>query len=471
MLYKTIISKNLNTLKIFSLDSKLRRALVLFAFCCQLVSGFTEYLGIAPFLIDLLKPFLSHSLSAWMGNSIALLLALFLEFLIFYLVGFIIHAIRAKYLNLKGDKIDKVFNQIKFWSASALLVILIGISMFLSKRNVRYQIQATVMEAPSIDLSEIDAVEKKKITTIENRYIADKNDLTKSYPENKEAIQNAYTAKRNAIQEQINSIEEKENRTGKSYRTKKNKHHNKIAELQTTETDELHQLLLQNNTNLATLKTQRNTAIASIEKTYATNRNKATLKNQQSEQALSSRNDWISFVLQWIASLSVLGFVIARAWVCMSNATAGVMEKAMPLKENFSSQFWKELILLCRLKIQRKLQNRVRRELTTIPELIEIESSGAVLSLSPTENTDDKQNNRRRLTQDIKEIPLDDKSSSQKVTDKGQILSEKSCLNCGEKFYYKNKKAKYCSTACRREFWERKNGKYLGKQKSFGRTK
>lgn len=453
----------MNTLKISSLDSKLRHALVLFAFCCQLVSGFTEYLGIAPFLIDLLKPLLSHSLSSWVGNGMALSLALFLEFLIFYLVGFIIHAIRANYLSIKCGKIDQLFNRIKFWSASVLLVLLIGISMFLSKRNVRYQIQATKMEVASIDLLAIDAVEKKKLSTIENRYSADKADLTQSYAESKAAIQNSYTAQRNVISEQLINLEAKEGRTGKSYRTKKDNYQKEIANLQRAETDELSVLLEQYNRDLGRLKAQRNIAISSIEKRYTASRNKAMASNQQSEQALSLRNEWISFVLQWLASLSVLGFVVARSWVCMSNATGGVRGKSMPLKAEIGTQFWKELLLLCRLKLQRKLQNSVRRALTTIPALIEIESSGTIVSLSPTESVEGRQSNRRQLVQTIQGISLagksNDKSSTQKVTKSGQILSEKSCQNCGEKFYYKNSKAKFCTTACRRAAWERKKAK------------
>jgi len=140
MLYKNLISKDLDTLKILSLDSRLKNALVIFAFCCQIISGFTEWLGIAPFLIDLLKPFFSSTLSNSLGNLMAVSLALFLEFLVFYLVGFIIHAIRAKYWEMDGDRIDKVFNQIKFGSAAVLLAVLIFVSMFLSKRNVKYQI-------------------------------------------------------------------------------------------------------------------------------------------------------------------------------------------------------------------------------------------------------------------------------------------------------------------------------------------
>ena len=135
----------------------------------------------------------------------------------------------------------------------------------------------------------------------------------------------------------------------------------------------------------------------------------------------------------------------------------------MPLKAEIGTQFWKELLLLCRLKLQRKLQNSVRRALTTIPALIEIESSGTIVSLSPTESAEGRQSNRRQLVQTIQGISLagksNDKSSTQKVTKAGQILSEKSCQNCGEKFYYKNSKAKFCTTACRRAAWERKKAK------------
>ena len=118
MLFKKLLSKDLDTYSLFSIDSKLVRPLTIFAFCCQLISGFTEWLGIAPFLVELLKPFLSFSTSVVIGNIIAVSLALFLEFLVFYLVGFVVHAIKQKYW-AEGEGIEKRFNQIKFWSASA----------------------------------------------------------------------------------------------------------------------------------------------------------------------------------------------------------------------------------------------------------------------------------------------------------------------------------------------------------------
>ena len=380
MLYKKLISKNLDTLKIFSLDSRLKNALVIFAFCCQIISGFTEWLGLAPFLIDLLKPFLDSTLSNGLGNIMAVSLALFLEFLVFYLVGFIIHAIRANYWSMDGDKIDQAFNQIKFWSASCLLAVLIFVSMFLSKRNVKYQIAATSIKIEQTNLDQYDTKQQEQTAAIESRYLSDKQDLDKSLKESKELIKNAYTAKINAIQGQINILVRKEQRTGNSYRTAKLSKQKQIDQLRSSQADELQQLRFKYDSDLQGLKNTRNANIAAIRATIRADRGKASTNNDKTAEATQIRNNWISQILQYIASLSVLGFVVARSWVEMSKATAGIKEQAIPLQESQGSNFVKEFILLCRLSIQRRLQNAIRNKLANVPDLVPIEGKGAVFA-------------------------------------------------------------------------------------------
>lgn len=382
MLYKTIINKQLDTFKIFSLDSRLRRALVIFAFFCQIISGFTEWLGIAPFLIDLIRPFFNSTISSTIGNIMAVALALFLEYLVFYLVGFIIHAIRAKYWSIEGDKIDQAFNRIKFVSASSLLVVLVFVSMFLSKRNVKYQVAITNIEVPTVSLEQYDQKQLEQTAIIDSRYLSDKNDLDKSLTESKELIKNTYTAKITAIDSQISILTKKEQRTGNSYRTTKLLNQKKIDQLRTNQADELRLLRQKYDSSLQSIKDARNTAIAATRATISADKRKASSKNDKTAIATAKRNDWISWVLQIIASCAVLGFVVARSWVEMSQATAGVEKKVMPLQEFNGSSFWLELYLLCRLKVQRKLQNGIRSKLATIPDLMPIEQKGALLNLN-----------------------------------------------------------------------------------------
>jgi len=86
--------------------------------------------------------------------------------------------------------------------------------------------------------------------------------------------------------------------------------------------------------------------------------------------------------------------------------------------------------------------------------------------------------NRQGLKNDDKEkdgyiLSLDDLPSGEKSDNKQVIekviekivyindLPIKNCIRCGKEFTYKNKKKKYCSTRCRQENWEEKNGKTL----------
>ena len=509
MLFKKLLSKDLKTYSLFSIDSKLVRPLTIFAFCCQIISGFSEWLGIAPFLIDLLLPFFSVTSANTIGNVMAVSLALFLEFLVFYLVGFVIHAIKQKYWQ-EGTGIDKVFNKIKFWSATGLLAILIFVSMFLSKRNVKYQIAATTIEVEQIDLDQFDTKKAAQIAAIENRYLADKNDLDNSLADSKQLVQNAYTAKISAIQEQINILVRKEQRTGNSYISKRTFHKKEIATLRTAQADELHQLRKKYDGELATLKHNRSNDIYAISDKLNVRQDKAEKANDKTAGATEIRNNWISWVLQIIASCAVLGFVVARSWVEMATATAGITEK-VEFTNDINSNFFKELFLLVRLKVQRKLQNKIRKGLGNIEGLEELRLANTNLpyaipndSKEPYFSTPTIDRLNRLFNSDSNEIDLydfkdfsknkkdvepitatveidttfsedskqcvhsvlDDFSSDAKndinpTVISGQIVGEKNCKNCGEVFHYRNKKKTYCSTLCRQQFWEKTNGKKL----------
>lgn len=518
MLFKTVISKDLQQIKFFSLDRKLRTALVLFAFACQLISGFTEYMGFAPFFVDLLKPLFSHFLSNFVGHLLAIAIATFIEFLLYYLVGFIIVAIKEQYLAFQeGDKIDQLYNKIKFWSASTILLVLIVFSMFLSKRNVKFQVESTAFEVATTDLSQFDTLENQKTTLIESRFEKDKNALINSYQDNKTLKESEFTAKRDAVKKSIDILKRKEQREGKSYTTQRNVLEQKIINLQEQQAVALQVIQTKYDTDLAAIKTNRDTNLVSVTTLVSTDKNQAGSENQARKEANKRRTAWIGFVLQWLSSLSVLGFVVARSWVCMADATAGIQEKAIIEKDSLEKGVFGEFWMLIGLSIERRLQNAIRKRLAKIPDLIPLKEEIPVPY--PMEEKEQVKNewenvlaetlgepneqpaprtgqpalfslNTFYVEPDIFPIslPLVNPTNIVEYEPKRTVIqgfsprlpslrksynetikeNSKVCASCNQGFTPNHKKQIYCSDKCRITNWEQKTGNNLKLKKKKG---
>ena len=379
-LTKRTIPEKLRDIKIFNLDARIKTGLIIFAIACQFISGYTEYLGLAPFITDIMRTLNPNHAEVW-GNALGVSLAVFMEFLVFYLIGFIIRAIKNEYWTLGLERIDRIFNRFKFGSAIGVLLALIVVSMTLSKKNVKYQIAATPITINNNAADKHNNRQDEKEGAAREQYEADKLALDRSYEESKRIIQDSYFAQIEAVEREIETIERKQERTGKSYRTSILKERKNIASLRAGQANELKVLREQYDKDLRALKDTRNDFINSYTTTIQADKSNALAKEQKLSKAIEQRNKWVAWVLALIAQFSVLGAVISRTWICMSNATSGINEQPLPLPESFTDNVLVELVTLIILFPSRHLQNIVRKGLEKVPNLEPIGEKGAILHL------------------------------------------------------------------------------------------
>jgi len=372
-----------NDLQIFNLDARIKSALVVFALLCQCISFSTEWLGMKPFLFDLLS-IVTPTHAAIASNVAAFTISLFIEFLIFFLVAFIISSLKAKYWTLGTNNIDKIFNRIKFGTSIVLLGGLLYISMTLSKKNVAYQLESLDISAVS-STSKFDNRLDHKEELVRSEYKTDKADLDKSFKDTKQSINSSFDLQNKALTEDIKQIEGKESRTGKSYRTQKQKLQERINKQEQKRADQLRQLTNRYNDDLAGLKADRKSSLLTYNTNIRADKQTAEAKSAKLTAAITKRNNWLSYFLTMLATWSVVGAVIARAWICMSLSTSNVEEKTLVKPEYFSSGLFVELITLIILVPSRFLQNIVRARLEKVPNLIELKEQGAILKLKPIE--------------------------------------------------------------------------------------
>ncbi len=356
--------------RIFNQDAPLLVALGILALVLQIISGFTEYLGLREVFI----PPLGYN---W-GRVAAGLVAFSIEYAVLFLVVYIVNAIYDGYLT-STDYSDKVrkSNKVKFGLMATLLTILVCVSMFLSKNNTRQILSANPIAAKTEDTGKYDRQASTKIAKIEKRYKSDLSKLNKGSGN----LQSKYDAKVKALELDYKNLERKEQRTGKSYMTRKT---NVQKDIQRAKEQLADALQVNDNAyaqSVASLRSRRDKAISNIEDYTTKRKGKIETRNDHAIDQNIDLNALISDFIVSYAQFAVLGFLIISTWICLSLNTAGIRPRVFIKPEMLEGSLVQEAWLLLSTSITRPLRNSIRRRLKQIPDLESIEE-GAVINVS-----------------------------------------------------------------------------------------
>jgi len=358
--------------RIFNQDAPLLVALGFLALVLQVISGLTEYLGLKEVFI----PPLGYN---W-GRVAAGLVAFSIEYAVLFLVVYIVNAIYDGYLT-SSDYSEKVrkSNKVKFGLMATFLMILVGVSMFLSKNNTRQILSANPIAAKTEDTGKYDQQASTKIAKVEKRYQSDLSKLNKGGGN----LQSKYDAKVKALELDYKNLERKEQRTGNSYMTRKTNVQKDIQRAKEQLAD-----ALQGNDNayaqsVANLQARRDKDIAKIEDYTTKRKGKVEKRNDTAIDNNIDLNALISDFIVSYAQFAVLGFLIISTWICLSLNTAGIRPRVFIKPEMLEGSLVQEAWLLLSTSITRPLRNKIRRRLKQIPDLETIEE-GAVINVSET---------------------------------------------------------------------------------------
>jgi len=447
--------------KIFIMDAPLLIVLGILSTIFQVVSGWTEWIGLSAALVDYLGDKGS--------KTIAFIIALSIEMGVLGLVTYIVNGLYDEYLSDKEftDK-QKKANKVKFGQMSIFLLILVSISMFLSKNNARMALQANPIKPKTEDIAHFNEEQDRRTSKIENRYKSDKADLSNWQRDSKQAIKQRYDTKVNTIEEELKIIERKEERTGQRYTTKKASLRKQIATHKEKEAEELGTIDQEHRTKLSSIMQDRNKNITSVKLDVARRKEPIIDRNNG---IIANNKDYSITVANFLSSyaqFSVLGFLICWSWICVSLNTCGIKPKLFVSKEYFESSLIKELWTLISTSISRPIRNGIRKRLSNIKPLIPLESSEAIYSISEgspplavasLNNTPQKRTIgfKSNIEPDTVAANVDDLTNT--LLDKGS--GDTSCIHCGSLFWKKNHRHKFCKTDCRMTYWENNNDKKL----------
>lgn len=378
--------KSVNEQTIFNHDSPLLMGFIALGGLCQFWSGFTEFIGLNGYLVDLCAFYLSTTVAKVIGNTIAFGIALTIELATFALITFIVNSFYNGYLKLKKDAATankvRIGNWIKFIVAIGVLSFVVWLSSTVSKKNVEHSTNANPPKAKTESIERFSKAQKDQITAVEGRYEADRLQASDNYEENKRLAQNRFNAIEFDLNEEVLGYERKQLRTGKKFPTRINQLNQQIRQLNITRSDSLQALKNRNDRHLEDLQTDRNIAISRIEQTIGKDKSIVQNRNSQIEVATENRNIWLSLFLRKYAQFAVFGFLFARIWICISYNTCGIQPKVFVRPEFFESSLLKDLSLLVYTYPTRLLHNVIRKYLAKIPPLVPIESKGALTTLN-----------------------------------------------------------------------------------------
>lgn len=465
---------NVETAKNFNHDAPLLAGFVTLGALCQFWSGFSEFIGLNGYMIDLAGLYLSPTLAYWIGNGIALGMALTIEVATFALITYVVNSFFNGYLAFTFNfSKEQRSNWLKFLIAFGVLVFVVVLSATVSKRNVAYQTKAA---PPTVEVEEINPLlieSEQNINRIEKRFKEDSQRLMEQLSNQMTLDKKGFKTQRKGLNLELKSIQGKETKTGKSYATQKQIIEKKLVDLELEEAQTLATLQRTHNAQMMQLADHRNASLSSINQNLQQDKNRIQQRNENLLDAHEKRNNWLSYFLAAYAQYAVFIFLFTRIWVCISYNTCGIKPKVYVKPEYFESSILRDLWILVSTYPTRCMHNYIRMGMSKIPELKTIPKTGALMDVQQFASVTANANANAVHAPNIENNRIDDLSSMNKrdgstIVEKVVYVNAqptKICPNCDTEFTYKNKKKTYCSDACRMESWEKKNGKVLKRGK------
>lgn len=446
--------------EIFYHDSRLIIGFGILGTLAQFWSGFTEFIGLNGYLIDLCSFYLPNGWAKLIGNSIAFGIALTIEISTFALVTYIVNSFYNGYLKFTNPKDlnkNQISNWIKFIVASSVLILIIWISSTVSKKNVEHSTQASPPKAKIESTQPFTIEQKEQIAAIEKRYNEDRIQEVNSYEENKNLVQNQFNVRVTDKKASIADYERLEQQTNKKYYTLKKKLRTQIRGLEITKSDSLKGLKGNHDYKLQQLILTRNYQTEKTKTEINQDKSVVVARNNKIETATNKRNAWLSLFLRQYAQFSVFIFLFARVWVCISLNTCGIRPKVLVKPEFFESGILKDFFTLAYTYPTRRLHNAIRRKLAIIPDLIPIKEKGALIKLDHPINSE---NNAAFIAASLPPITQNLTTHENRIYETQKEFLRK-CEHCKNDFVPNHKKHRFCSTDCRKKAWEEKTGRTL----------
>ena len=456
--------------KILSRDGGILKATFIIILGCITFSVLTEFTFFFLSITEYLK------FSKWLSYPIGFITTCFLIYLI--------EAKGIEFLKYVYDCI--LYKRIKedawlFFFSILITAVCYSASYFISISGVP-SISNKLVEAPILgNTAAVDSTLNSERNFVLNNYSSDSLLVEQNYNNQISTLKNEYESKIEKENVSINHLDRKEQRTGKSFTTAKNRIRGKISDLDQTKENKVGQLLLQKNSELTDLRNGKNNRLSVIEADHRIGGSgidslNLNLQGVYESELESTKNGLGRGIFISIPLLFLCVFIQRRIY-----QKSGVEEQ-----HQFDDYFYRESILskgvnLLRVRwlstvhvwldgkfnkiklddykpIVNKVFNRI--DGTEYVDLTQLDASQMNLSskndginatVKTSHSSQKNDGGKNRHTDTVRTI-------TKTVRNDGEM---KECKHCGTKFKPFPKHKKFCSDDCRKSNWEQKNNKSL----------
>lgn len=320
-------------------------------------------------------------------------------------------------------------------------------------------------------------VKQKDTEQATAEYDKERNEILTNYRTDSSSISSGFIAQINTKNIEYQSLidvenkgvekyERKEERTGKSYRTKKILIKTKIAQLQATRDEKIGILTTGQATELKALLVAKNAALVDAKNTYKSKVDKVTKYNDKQTNKSESEIKSYGFGLGWFTIFCLTIFVLSVILDEIHKKGSGIKEQVLPSQYDFSTGIVGDFFTMLSNKVQQRLRAKIHQWESKTPP--------PSLPVAPTSLYNLSELKQEIITVKFEEddnakiiyLPNDNRSNDNRYqNDTNGTAKLRECKNCGDEYIYKHHKQMYCKESCRIEAWEQRTGGKVKKRK------
>lgn len=436
----------------------------------QLVSGLTEIGIIYSIILSRV-----HHLDPVNANTIAFIGAIIgTTFLEVGLRKFTPYSVKA-FLHKRFKGLDL---------AMTIFIVLVCIGLFSASGILSFKgskdLVAIATPTPSLKTTEkTDGIYYDKKGEISTLFTADSITITNGYTKQMDTEKKRFKALIAKEQSQLNRYVRKEQRTGLSYRSKKEAIRGKMASLEADKSTTISNLQGLQSTELRTLTQNRRNDLKAIERNHENDVTKIEGTNTATLTRAESNTVYYGNGLAWFTIVCLFVFLFSIIIEEIHKKGSGIEQVALPNQYFFSQSVLADFANMVNEKVNYSIRNKIQQWANGTPpppiplappSLYDLSNANQQKLLFALEDTNDQYYILKNRLMDIGQQPeikrrigfnVNDPVKRKSYNDTDKAKNERVCINCSSSYTYRHHKQKYCCDECRIEAWEKKTGKEL----------
>lgn len=332
--------------------------LILVGYFAQLISGFTEfgvfYTSAYSSLLDLFP-----NSAPLLATIFATIFTLFIElggrlFLAFLTIAF---------LNRLLQGLDLLITVL----LGTLVFFCLSISIFASWKGSP-EIAENIIVAPTLATTDgIDTKFSKERQLVFFSFTADSNLISNNYNNQITSIKNEYAAKVEKQNTQIDLFIRKEQREGKSYKSRKAFLKGKIADIQSEEANRIFKMESDKSSELKQLLAQKKISLSNLNQTSKEEKKKVDQNNNNAVAKAESKKERYGNGLGLISIIAIIIFCISVVLQQIYYKGSGIKTEAKPNDYFFRQSIFSDFRNMVEEKIQYELRSRIQTMAKSTP--------------------------------------------------------------------------------------------------------